>query len=105
MTNSTDMGVAVRQGKYYRPDAKAYMTDTEYAYWYIEQTGGRIEVKKARKEHDCKACQHPIFLGSHYLAIFYGMGLGSLKFPDRIHNWCLKDYADKRKTKLEEVGG
>lgn len=102
MADHTDIMVSVRQGTYYRPDTKAYMTDTEYAYWYIEQTSGRIEVKKARKEHACQVCQHPIFPGFHYLAVFYGMGLGSLKFPDRIHTWCLKDYTDKRKEKFQD---
>ena len=104
MANPTVM-VAVRQGSYWRPDAKQYMTDTEWCEWYLKQTGGRVETKKARKIHDCNACPRLIFPGSQYYAIFYGKGLGSLKFPDRIHTWCLKDYTDKRKAKLRDIGG
>ena len=105
MTDHTDIMVAIRQGSYYRLDAKRYMFDTEYCQWYLPRTGGRVETKKARKEHNCNCCTHPIFPGSAYLAIFYGKGLGSLKFPDNIHTWCLKDYTDKRKMKLEELNG
>ena len=89
MTDHTDVIVAVRQGTYYRPDAKQHMTDTEYCGWYLKQTGGRIETKKARKEHNCNSCTHPIFPGFAYLAIYYGKGLGSLKFPDNIHTLSL----------------
>jgi hypothetical protein len=106
MTDHTDIMVATHQGLFYRPDAKKHMTDREWCEWYIEQTRGRIETKKARKERTCKICGHPIFSGLHYLAIFYGDGLGSLKFPDVIHDSleCLKDYTMKRKTKFNEQG-
>jgi len=33
MTDSIDIGVAVRQGIYYRPDAKRYMNDRQYRAW------------------------------------------------------------------------
>jgi len=106
MTDHTDIMVANHQGLFYRPDAKQHMTDREWCQWYINQTGGRIETKKARKERTCKICGHPIYPGLHYLAIFYGNGLGSLKFPDTIHDSleCLKDYTMKRKARFDEQG-
>ena len=103
MADHTDIMVSVRQGSYYLPDVKQYMTDEEYAVWYVNHSGGRIEVKKARKEHTCNICELPILKGTEYYAIFYGGGLGGLKFPDKVHKIrdCIKEYADKRKAQQE----
>ena len=62
------------------------------------RTAGRIvERKRARKIHDCKECGEPILQGEVYLSItIAGAGLGSIKFPDRIHLVCLGEYLRKR---------
>ena len=106
MSDHIDIMVACRQGAYYRLDAQQFMTDTEYAAWYISQTRGRVKVKKARKEYSCLSCFLPILKGSDYFSIHYGMGLSSFISPDRIHKTrdCLKGYAEKRKAKFCEQG-
>lgn len=52
--------------------------------------GTRQEVKTARKQHICKRCGKCIEPGDQYYARYYGSGLGSLKFPDRLCLECGK---------------
>lgn len=100
MTDHTDIMVTTRQGIYYRPDAKQHMDDTEYCLWWLRQYGWIPETKTARKRHYCHVCLLPILPKQQYYSIVIGGGgLGSLKFPGRIHKnaECLKAYTDKRK--------
>jgi len=47
----------------------------------------------ARKQHRCVQCPKPILAGAYYYAIICGgAGLGSTKFPDRVHSDCLQPY-------------
>lgn len=56
--------------------------------------GGYIFTRrKARKDHKCKECPTPIAAGDEYFEVVIGGGgLGSLKFPSRIHIGCLNSY-------------
>jgi hypothetical protein len=103
MTSPTDIKTAVNQGVYWRDDAKAYMTDTEYYEWMqknhivITRNGYRAEVVKARNEHlcslDCPGCTRILPKRQHYWSITVGGGgLNSIKMPDRVHIKCLKRY-------------
>lgn len=57
--------------------------------------GKVIELRKSRKEHLCLNCGLPIPAKSFYYSVtFGGAGLGSLKFPDRIHLDCVDNYLD-----------
>ncbi len=48
------------------------------------------ELKKARKQHECRVCHQSINKGAYYYSVVVaGGGLGSLKFPDRYHVGCL----------------
>lgn len=114
MTNSTDIGVAVRQGVYYRPDAKAHLNDYDYRDWLIKHKvkgyqillkgdscyGRTATLRKARKDHRCSACPEIILKREHYWSIVLnGSGLGSIKFPDRIHLKCLSKYCEREGLK------
>lgn len=59
----------------------------------IQLKGSKIaELRRARNEHTCAECGLPITLGEQYYCIYWaGAGLGSLKFPKRVHIDCLKD--------------
>jgi hypothetical protein len=103
MTGSIDIAVATRQGIYYRDDAEAFMSDTDYYEWMrknrivVSRNGYRAEVIKARKEHrcslDCPGCTRILPRRQHYWSITIGGGsLGSIKMPDRVHIKCLKRY-------------
>lgn len=104
--STIDIGVAVRQGVYYRPDAQAYLNDYDHREWLIKHKGDGYRVTrgnrtatltKARREHPCAICPEPIAKGDHYRSITYnGAGLGSIKFPERVHLGCLKGYWEKR---------
>lgn len=51
---------------------------SEYVYVFT--------LRRARKQHTCRVCPRPITPGeSYYEVTIAGGGLGSLKFPDRIH--------------------
>ncbi len=57
--------------------------------------GKIVDLKRARKEHQCKECKLPIFKGQLYYSItLAGSGLGSLKFPDRLHLNCINKHLD-----------
>ncbi len=48
---------------------------------------------KARKHHQCAVCQGHIIPGNQYYAITTGgAGLGSIKFPERVHPECFDEY-------------
>ena len=97
MTNIA-INVAIHQGTYSRPDAKQYMNDTEHSLWLLRQHGERADLLTARTQKSCKVCPLPIVPGQSYYSITTGGGgLASLKFPDRIHTFCLKEYCDRRR--------
>jgi len=49
-----------------------------------------VERVQARKEHKCAECGRPISPREMYCQItIAGGGLGSLKFPERVHEHCL----------------
>lgn len=52
---------------------------------------------KARREFACTECKGAIQVGdAHYSVVIAGGGLGSLKFPDRVHQDCLEKYLNER---------
>jgi hypothetical protein len=59
---------------------------------------GRIAelVTAARKSYPCRYCPQTIILGEpHYIVSWAGAGLGSIKFPSRLHASCLPDYLEQ----------
>jgi hypothetical protein len=50
-------------------------------------------LRRARKQHRCKNCPLPIARGQFYYEVTYGgSGLGSIKFPIRVHyGHCLQE--------------
>ncbi|MAF43082.1 MAG: hypothetical protein CMI54_02780 [Parcubacteria group bacterium] len=69
----------------------------------IREEGRIAELTRARKYHRCSECQELIEKGSQYYAITIGgSGLGSIKFPSRVHRDCLTAYFErvKRSRKL-----
>lgn len=55
-----------------------------------------VTPRKARKAHRCNVCPDPIEKDEVYCEITDGgSGLGGLKFPDRTHQRCLKNYLEK----------
>jgi len=53
------------------------------------------ELKKARKMYWCDSCGLPIIQGEHYYCVTWaGAGLGSIKFPDRVHVECLEKFLE-----------
>lgn len=55
--------------------------------------GKVIDLKLARKEHTCTTCKQTIIPDSaYYHIVLAGSGLGSLKFPDRVHLRCIDKY-------------
>lgn len=61
--------------------------------------GRRAELRRARKDHTCSECGQLIPRGTMYYCIYYGKGLGSLKFPDRAHEHCVEVENDGENTK------
>jgi hypothetical protein len=97
--------VANSQGRFYRKDAKEYMSIGEYRDWLIKHKADGYQVirdgctatmTKARKDHRCKVCPMPIVRGTHYYSVTYnGAGLGSIKFPNRLHIECINKYWER----------
>lgn len=109
MVDRTAIMVAVHQGKYWREDAQAHMTDYEYKDWLlkhrdaprsiIRQDGYIATLTKARKLHWCAVDGMPIHKGTHYYSIVIGGGgLGSLKHPDRVCYECVYKFFKRRKN-------
>jgi hypothetical protein len=64
----------------------------------LKINGSIAELVKARKTYNCHACGLPIETREeHYCIYIGGGGLGSLKFPDRIHQKCINDYSNRRR--------
>ncbi len=62
----------------------------------IVRNGKTATLRKARKQHRCSECPFPIFLGERYFeVVLNGSGLGSSKFPDRVHARCLRTHWEK----------
>ena len=62
-------------------------------------SNGRIaELRKARKCFKCAECEQPIEPREYYYSItLAGSGLGSIKFPDRVHMGCVMNFLNRRK--------
>lgn len=59
----------------------------------IYHNGYIADPRKARKPSVCEVCYKPIEVGSDYYAVVIGGGgLGSLKFPSRVHLDCINDF-------------
>ncbi len=58
------------------------------------RVGGKIaRLTRARKEHQCTACDVPIEKGTDYYCVYTGgAGLGDVKFPSRYHIDCLEGF-------------
>ena len=56
--------------------------------------GKIIQRRNARKAHSCKCCGITIVPGPYYEITLAGSGLGSIKYPDRVHSRCLDNYLD-----------
>jgi len=101
----TDLKVALHQGKWFRPDAGAYMDDREYLEWLrknrveIRRGSGVAVVMKARKQCRCKACPMPIYKNELYYSIQFGNGLGAIKTRDKVHIGCWEHYWEIRKER------
>jgi len=55
-----------------------------------------VQITLARKSHSCEECPAPIARGELYYSLYWpGAGLGSNKFPDRVHIDCLLNYMEK----------
>ena len=56
---------------------------------------------RSRKYHRCAVCQEYIYKREHYYSITVGgSGLGSIKFPQRVHIHCLDAFLERvRKAK------
>lgn len=56
------------------------------------------DLRKAQRTHECNECHRLIPKGSSYYSVVIpGGGLGSLKFPDRVHLDCLNAYFERIK--------
>jgi hypothetical protein len=61
--------------------------------------GYHMEKRRARKEHTCKMGDGTIARGEEYWEMTIGGGgLGSIKFPDRVHLACGKAYLDRKES-------
>ena len=58
----------------------------------IRQNGKIAILRRARKQQTCKQCPAPITCGRYYWEVtLAGSGLGSIKFPTRVHyGHCLQ---------------
>ncbi len=61
----------------------------------ITINGKVAELVTARKTYKCDECGYPIVPHSDYYQITLGgAGLGSIKFPDRVHVHCIEKYME-----------
>lgn len=68
----------------------------------IREAGRIATLTKARKPYHCSDCQEYILVGTYYYSVVIGGGgLGSIKFPDRIHIGCLDKYFERVKRNQE----
>jgi hypothetical protein len=52
-------------------------------------SGFILSKHKARKEHTCSMCRHPIPKGTeYYTRIVAGSGVGGFIDAEKIHTWC-----------------
>jgi hypothetical protein len=59
-----------------------------------------MEKRRARKEHPCKMGDGIIAPGEEYWEMTIGGGgLGSIKFPDRVHLTCAQTYHAMKEAK------
>ena len=62
----------------------------------VKIRGRVLTIRTARKWHKCSECGLPIFPQEQYYQVTIGGGgLGSLKFPDRVHQNCIENYGGK----------
>lgn len=61
-------------------------------------SGTIAELVTAGKAHKSDCCGLPIEPGKRYYRVTIGGGgLGSLKFPDRVHERCIREYLRRKK--------
>ena len=62
-------------------------------------SNGRIaELLKARKGYECKECGLSIEPREYYYSVTWaGSGLGSIKFPDRVHMGCVLNFLNRKR--------
>lgn len=61
----------------------------------VRREGRIATLTKARKLHRCAVCPEYIPKGDYYYSVVVGGGgLGSLKFPTRVHTYCLEKHFD-----------
>ena len=66
----------------------------------VIKDGYIADLRLSRKYYDCVICKKIIGLGEkHYTVVVAGGGLGSLKFPDRVHIDCLETYLQRKGSK------
>lgn len=57
--------------------------------------GNYAKLVTAMKDYTCNRCYTTIAKGEKHYCVYYGIGLGSLKFPDRIHVKCVHRLREK----------
>jgi len=61
----------------------------------IARNGRIAQLIRARVNHRCCVCQEYIEERDYYYSVVVGGGgLGSIKFPERVHTYCLEKYFD-----------
>jgi len=59
----------------------------------ITVNGKIADLITARKTYKCDECGYPVVPHSdYYMVTLAGAGLGSIKFPDRVHVHCIETY-------------
>lgn len=68
----------------------------------IRKEGHIATLTRSRKYHRCALCQEYINKGEQYYSITIGGGgLGSLKFPERTHSYCLDAFFERMRKSRE----
>jgi len=61
----------------------------------IVKNGRIAELHLARKSHKCNECGGEIKpFQRYYSVIFAGSGLGGIKYPDRVHDYCVRAFLE-----------